>query len=39
MGQLILVATIISGVGIAVLASKAGLALIIDQIPMKQPKA
>ncbi len=39
MEHLILAGTIVFGVGIAVLASKFGLQLIVDQIPMKQPKS
>lgn len=38
MEQLILLVTIVSGVGAAVYASKLGLQIIVDQIPMKHAK-
>ena len=39
MEQLILMGTIGAGVAAALLASKLGLQFIVNQIPVKQPKA
>ncbi|GEM_PF-3113650 len=38
MGELLLIGTIASGVGLAFVTSKMGIRFIVDTIPMKQPK-